>query len=109
MTASTEGQIAAEVMRHRIILSQNLIRGQRDLVRPLAIDPTARQLAFAPAHVAPWRLCTVEVIRDFPEGPQDHRVFELAEIGTSPPKERYRPSDRLTADHRLRTRIAAAS
>jgi hypothetical protein len=31
------------------------------------------------------------------------RVFELSEVRTSPPPERYRPSNRLTAGHRLRT------
>jgi hypothetical protein len=45
----------------------------------------------------------VKVVRDFPESLQDHRVFELAEIGTSSSEERYRTGDRLTAGHRLRT------
>ena len=53
MSASAEGEVAAEIMRHRIICPQHLIGRQRDLVWPLAIDSAGRKLAFTPAHVAP--------------------------------------------------------
>jgi hypothetical protein len=42
----------------------------------------------------------MKIVRHVPEGLEDHHIFELAEIGTPLPRERYRTGDR---------RIAAAS
>jgi hypothetical protein len=44
----------------------------------------------------------MEIIRHLPERFQDDRKL-LTSIRTSPPRERYRPSDRLATGHRLRT------
>jgi hypothetical protein len=50
MPARTERKVAAETVRHVIVLSEQVVRRQRDLVRPLAIDSAAGQLALARAQ-----------------------------------------------------------
>jgi len=65
----TERQFAAELVRDQIILACHIVGRERDLMRPLAIDPGARKLAFAPAHVTTRRSGEVEIVWHVTKGP----------------------------------------
>jgi hypothetical protein len=50
MTARAERQVPAEFMLDHVVTSGARIGGQRNLVRPAAVDALAREFAFAPHH-----------------------------------------------------------
>jgi hypothetical protein len=45
--ARRKREVTTEIVGDAIIFALNLLRTQRDLMRPIAIDPTVRDLAFA--------------------------------------------------------------
>ena len=48
--ARRQREVTTEIVGDAIIFALNLLRTQRDLMRPIAIDPPARDLAFAAGH-----------------------------------------------------------
>jgi hypothetical protein len=53
MTASTQGQVATEIMRDAVVSSGHLVGGDGDLMWPLSVNSAGLKLAFTPAHGAP--------------------------------------------------------
>jgi hypothetical protein len=48
--ARRQREVTTEIVGDAIVFALNLLRTQRDLMRPIAIDPAARDLAFAAGH-----------------------------------------------------------
>ena len=77
VSALAERQITAEAIDDVVVGARDLIAGQRDLMRPSAIDPSGTQFALAPDHALSG---DPKSFGTSPKLFKDHGILEFAEI-----------------------------